>query len=471
MSGNSPKTLQFDRFSLDLARGTLRSNGEDIAIRPKCFDVLCFLANNPGRLLSKRELDEAVWPNVAVTDASLVQCIRHLREKLGDEQHTLIRTMNRRGYLFDTVVTEVDGTANGRAADAATPVQGPPALDVEQAVVPHDPPRPLPSVPAIAAGPAVKHGSKWIWLLPAVAAIFIILAGGVYALWDPAARKSGRQASDSFAVFKDCDRCPEMIVLPAGDFSVAFAARDSQSVVRATIPRPVAVGRFEVTVEQFAAFVEQTHYDMGSTCGVVTGSGRSVKLHDEMEATFRQQPNMNVTERHPAACVSWYDAKAYVAWLAATTGKPYRLPSNAEWEYAARAGTSGPYSFGGGVVQLCEYARFADLGSPFVHAAACHGTQAERGPIPVGQLKPNPWGLFDVHGNLWEWTDECASNDPSLLNAGNSRVLPGDTCQLATYRGGGWVTSGNRLDVGFRLDTQTRTRSQNIGFRVVLTME
>jgi formylglycine-generating enzyme required for sulfatase activity len=120
---------------------------------------------------------------------------------------------------------------------------------------------------------------------------------------------------------------------------------------------------------------------------VVTGAGKGVKLHDVTEATFRQQPNMNVTEKHPAACVSWYDAKAYVAWLAATTGKPYRLPSNAEWEYAARAGTSGPYSFQGGVAQLCEYARFADLDSPFAYAPACHDNHLERGPLAVGQLK------------------------------------------------------------------------------------
>ena len=99
------RVLNFDRFALDLARGSLRAGEQDIELRPKAFEVLKYLVDNAGRLITKQELSEAVWPNVVVSDDSITQCIRELRNKLGDEQHSLIKTVSRRGYLLDTVVT------------------------------------------------------------------------------------------------------------------------------------------------------------------------------------------------------------------------------------------------------------------------------------------------------------------------------------------------------------------------------
>src|SRR3954466_2421834 len=100
MNENRQKALQFDRFHIDPARGSLRAGDQDIALRPKTYEVLCYLANNAGRLVAKRELDDAVWPNIAVTEASLIQCIRELREKLGDNERRLIKTVHRRGYML-----------------------------------------------------------------------------------------------------------------------------------------------------------------------------------------------------------------------------------------------------------------------------------------------------------------------------------------------------------------------------------
>jgi DNA-binding winged helix-turn-helix (wHTH) protein len=94
-----PRLLRFDRFALDLTRGCLRAGDQEIALRPKAFEVLRYFAENDGRLVSKQELFEAVWPNVTVTDDTLVQCIRELRDKLGDTDHRLIRTVPRRGYF------------------------------------------------------------------------------------------------------------------------------------------------------------------------------------------------------------------------------------------------------------------------------------------------------------------------------------------------------------------------------------
>src|SRR5215510_3348223 len=101
----TPRILYFGKFSLDLARGCLRAGDQDIELRPKAFEVLKYLATNAGRLVTKPELYEAVWPNVIVTDDSIAQCIRELRGKLADDNHSLIKTVSRRGYLLDATVT------------------------------------------------------------------------------------------------------------------------------------------------------------------------------------------------------------------------------------------------------------------------------------------------------------------------------------------------------------------------------
>jgi DNA-binding winged helix-turn-helix (wHTH) protein len=115
------KILLFDRFALDLTRGCLRSGDKDIDLRPKAFEVLRHLVENAGRLVAKRELHEAVWPKVEVGDDSLVQCIRELRQKLGDDERRLIKTVSRRGYLLDATVTAParHDLARGLAADPA----------------------------------------------------------------------------------------------------------------------------------------------------------------------------------------------------------------------------------------------------------------------------------------------------------------------------------------------------------------
>jgi DNA-binding winged helix-turn-helix (wHTH) protein len=118
------RVLRFDRFALDLARGCLRAGDQDIDLRPKTFEVLCYLAQNAGRLLSKQELFEAVWPNTRVCDDSLVQCVRQLRQKLGDDDRRLIKTVSRRGYLLDATVS-VQAPQSLSDGSATTPAEGP----------------------------------------------------------------------------------------------------------------------------------------------------------------------------------------------------------------------------------------------------------------------------------------------------------------------------------------------------------
>src|SRR5499426_2132120 len=101
----APRILYFDRFSLDFVRGCLRTGDQDVELRPKAFEVLKYLAENAGRLVAKQDLYDAIWPNVIVSDDSIAQCIRELRGKLGDDDHSLIKTVSRRGYLLDATVT------------------------------------------------------------------------------------------------------------------------------------------------------------------------------------------------------------------------------------------------------------------------------------------------------------------------------------------------------------------------------
>src|SRR5262249_8097480 len=120
-----------------------------------------------------------------------------------------------------------------------------------------------------------------------------------------------------------------------------------------------------------------------------------------------EHPGYETTGSHPAVCISWHEAQSYVAWLQRRTGKAYRLPTEAEWEYAARAGTTTRYSSGNDESAICAYARFADLSSQFGWHDACHSELVAYGAAPVGSLKPNPWGVFDMHGNVWEWVEDC----------------------------------------------------------------
>jgi formylglycine-generating enzyme required for sulfatase activity len=166
-------------------------------------------------------------------------------------------------------------------------------------------------------------------------------------------------------VFKECEQCPEMVVVPAGRFTMGSPNSekdrdpDEGPQRTVTVGKPFAVGRFHITVDQFVAFVAETRHDAGSKCETLEGG----KL-EEREGRSWHNPGFPQAGAHPAVCLSWNDAKAYVNWLSKKTGKPYRLLSEAEWEYAARARTEpGSYPrfwFGNDEKDLCRYGNGAD---------------------------------------------------------------------------------------------------------------
>jgi formylglycine-generating enzyme required for sulfatase activity len=170
------------------------------------------------------------------------------------------------------------------------------------------------------------------------------------------------RALDPKDSLKECENCPEMVVMPAGTFTMGSPPsetnrdNDEGPLHLVTIGKPFAVGKFHVTVEQFAAFVSETGYDAGSKCEAFEfGIGK----WKEKQGLSWRSPGYSQDASHPVVCVNWNDAKAYVNWLARKTGKIYRLLTEAEWEYSARArtepGAYPRYSFGNDERDLCRY--------------------------------------------------------------------------------------------------------------------
>ncbi len=367
------KVLWFDRFALDLARGCLRSGDQDIELRPKAFEVLRHLAANAGILVPKQDLYEAVWPNVAVSDDSLVQCIRELRQKLGDHEHRLIKTVSRRGYLLDATLRTPRRSQTGKLGGF---VQW-----LRDYLAPKQRDRPQKLMANVVALCRLMREMRWReWV---VAASILVCAGaaGAHLLVRGKTPADNGGAPDTkypaislvaylpHSRFKDCNVCPEMVELPAGEFMMGapedeVGRKQTEGPQRrVAIAKRFALGRFEVTIDQFSAFVSETGLAAGNKCHMLIQIGGENVMWSGPQASFLQ-PGFEVTGSHPAVCVSGHDAQAYVAWLRRRTGRPYRLPTEAEWEYAARAGTTTSYSFGMDETELCTYARFAESQLP-----------------------------------------------------------------------------------------------------------
>jgi formylglycine-generating enzyme required for sulfatase activity len=152
------------------------------------------------------------------------------------------------------------------------------------------------------------------------------------------------------------------------------------------------------------------------------------------------------------------------------TDKPYRLPTESEWEYAARAGTTSRCSFGNDMTKLCESGRFADLSTDYAWRGGCRGDAIPAGSIQVGRLKPNPWGIFDIHGNVWEWVEDCWTPSASEIPTDGSAFTRLGNCELGVIRGGSWMWGTRRLRSAFRAWINTAFQYQNHSFLVALSL-
>ncbi|WP_455375389.1 formylglycine-generating enzyme family protein [Kaarinaea lacus] len=244
---------------------------------------------------------------------------------------------------------------------------------------------------------------------------------------------------------------PAMIVIPAGRFMMGPNAKQSttfpseQPLHPVRIKRQFAIGKFELTFRDYDIFVNATGYDKPSDRGWGTLDwGRN---------------------KTPVFNVNWHDAKRYLEWLSEQTGAHYRLPTEAEWEYAARAGTTTVFSTGDCIdTDLANFHGKEALND-------CPLSQLYRGRvIDTGSFPPNPWGLHDVHGNILEWTEDCwhdsyeqAPDDGSAwLNKGDSA-----NCKRRVLRGGSWSGRALELRSAARANNKAEHKSIFIGFRVV----
>jgi formylglycine-generating enzyme required for sulfatase activity len=239
--------------------------------------------------------------------------------------------------------------------------------------------------------------------------------------------------------FRDCDDCPEMVVVPAGSCMMGSPddekgrSADEGPLHKVTIVQPFAVGKFEVTFDEWDACV---------------AAGRCSRKPADAGWGRGKRPVINV---------SWEDARAYVRWLSKKAGKDYRLLSEAEWEHAARAGSKRRYPWGDEPGQ--NRANFRDSGNQW------SGKQT----APVGGFEPNTFGLHDVIGNVWEWTEDCWNG--SYEGApGNGRPWETGDCGRRVVRGGSWDGNPDDARSAYRDWLEPGLRSYDLGFRLARTL-
>ena len=277
------------------------------------------------------------------------------------------------------------------------------------------------------------------------------------ALAPHSSRVSGTVFHDAL---KDGGDGPEMVVLPTGRFRMGSPAGeagrdpDEGPLHTVTISKRIAMGRYEVTFADYDRFVAAT----GAARPDDEGWGRG---------------------RRPVIYVSQEDAKAYATWLSAQTGKTYRLPSEAEWEYAARAGTSTRYSWGDSIG--CHQARhsrrpqirISDEGKPVVEgedlvllpSGECSNTMDRT--VAVGSFEPNAFGLYDLHSNVWEWVEDCWHNNYQGAPTDGRAWTTGCVEARAVVRGGSWYYNPRHLRAALRNWLRPSFRYFDSGFRLV----
>ncbi|MGK7295590.1 MAG: SUMF1/EgtB/PvdO family nonheme iron enzyme [Candidatus Wenzhouxiangella sp. M2_3B_020] len=282
--------------------------------------------------------------------------------------------------------------------------------------------------------------------------------------------QDGLAASDAYG--------PVMVVLPAGSFMMGSPEGEDDRVdnegprFRVTFPRGFALSRTEISVGQFRRFVEATGYETdaertGSSRVYLSGSGR---VAERRRVTWQDNYlGETADDNEPVIHVSWNDANAYAEWLAESTDRPYRLPTEAEFEYALRAGSQTPYWWGEGSPDdgtenvTGDSDEFSDQRR--WTAGFRRYTDGYWGPAPVGSLRANPFGLFDMGGNVMEWVQDCWHD--SYVRApddGSAWVNPG--CDRRVIRGASWSSTPAMSRSAFRLSSQNRATDARVGFRV-----
>ncbi|MEO7733758.1 MAG: SUMF1/EgtB/PvdO family nonheme iron enzyme [Kofleriaceae bacterium] len=285
----------------------------------------------------------------------------------------------------------------------------------------------------------------------------------------------------------DADSGPHMVVIPAGSF-VMGSPDDELGRYKTEGPRRrLTIARFamaahEITRAQYATFVAETRRPDPPGCKTMGDGTRSEATWDP--AASWRRPGFDQAANHPAVCLSWQDATDYAAWLARRTGRGYRLPSEAEWEYAARAGSTTTYFWGDRSDLGCAYANSGDTSlvravPRWPEAIADAIREGEQGAelvacddgagftTAVGSYRPNRFGLYDMLGNAWEWVADCAR--PALPE--DSRPYTDATCAMHRARGGSWNDYPRDFRSARRSAATPDDRWNANGIRLALSLE
>ena len=331
-------------------------------------------------------------------------------------------------------------------------------------------------------------------LTRSIVALLLLSAVGMFALIaapanEPVAQKPA--AGKPGNVFRDCPDCPEMVVIPAGEFTMGssdsektwaathglnaesvadgapqhkFSLRDFALAVADEAPqhkvslRSFALGKYDVTRREYAAFVRETGYRSDGGC-YDNGGPPSPK---RVDASWKN-PGFKQTDNDPVICVSWDDAQAYVSWFnrklqrsgSASGDAPYRLPTESEWEYAARAGTTTRFWWGDDESAAAAHAWYKENSGGQTH--------------PVGLKPANRFGLYDMAGNVWQWTQDCYAESYAAAPNNGTAAEMGNQC-LRVDRGGSWHYPTWLLRPATRERNPADFRDGVMGFRVARTL-
>jgi formylglycine-generating enzyme required for sulfatase activity len=263
-----------------------------------------------------------------------------------------------------------------------------------------------------------------------IPALVATLVAGFLWCTGPAASQQSAVIPDAGEIVRDCPDCAELVVIPTGEFEMG--ANDvpyEKPVHKVTIAKPFAIGRHEVTFDEWDACV----------------SAGGCKYRPDDRGWGRG--------KNPVLDVSWDDAQAFVNWLAQKTAKRYRLPSEAEWEYAARAGTLTNFSWG------------RDVGANHANCEDCSAPPARR-TMPAGSFRPNGFGLYDTSGNVAEWVQDCWNDTYRNAPKDGSAWMAGQ-CNQRVLRGGSFASRSNQVRSSSRFRYDHDVRYYANGFRVL----
>ena len=256
-----------------------------------------------------------------------------------------------------------------------------------------------------------------------------------------------------------------MVVIPAGEFTMGSPKKEKDRFDfegprhRVTITKSFAVSKHEVTRGQYAVFAGLTEHSPIGGCWIFDGSEWK-----ESDTHSWREPGFVQGEDEPVVCVSWEDAQAFVGWLSRETGQEYRLLTESEWEYAVRAGTTGPFHFGS-TISTDQ----ANYNGSYTYGNGRKGVN-RRSTVPVGSFPSNKFGLHDMHGNVLEWVENCWHSDYSGAPTDGSAWTSGGNCSRRVLRGGSWSFGPRFLRAAVRGRDGTGVRSNFIGFRVARTL-